>query len=189
MSVRRTIAGLATAALLIVATAAPAFADASATVGEVEAADGQLSFVVTLDGVPAGADIDTDNATASIEGQALAPDVQSLSDSGDVSQTTLLVMDTSDSMAGEKLTAAKDAARQFVNAVPAEVEIGLVTFDSVAEQQVAPTSRPQRSAAHDRRSDHSAADRSLRRGSPRRTRARVSRRGFSPPAVRRRRPW
>jgi len=140
MSVRRIITGLATAALLLVATATPAFADASATVGEVEAGDGQISFVVTLDGVPAGADIDIDNATASIEGQALAPDVQSLSDAGDISQTALLIMDTSDSMAGEKLAAAKDAARQFVNAVPSEVGIGLVTFDSVAELQVAPTS-------------------------------------------------
>lgn len=140
MSVRRIITGLATAALLLVASAAPAFAEASATVGEVEAVDGQLSFVVTLDGVPAGADIDTDNASASIEGQALTPDVQSLSDAGDISQTALLVMDTSDSMAGEKLAAAKDAARQFVEAVPSEVEIGLVTFDSAANLQVAPTS-------------------------------------------------
>ena len=139
MSVRRIIAGLATAALLLVATATPAFADASATVGEVEAGDGQLSFVVTLDGVPAGADIDTDNTSASLEGQTLAPDVESLSDASEISQTALLVMDTSDSMAGEKLAAAKDAARQFVEAVPAQVEIGLITFNSVAELQVEPT--------------------------------------------------
>ena len=139
MSVRRTITGLATAALLLVASAGPAWAESSATIGEVEAGDGQVSFVVTLDGVPAGADIDTDNTTASIEGQALNPDVQSLSDAGDISQTALLVMDTSDSMAGEKLTAAKDAARQFVEAVPAQVEIGLITFNSVAELQVEPT--------------------------------------------------
>ena len=140
MSVRRIIAGLATASLLLVAAATPALADASATVGEVEANDGQLSFVVTLDAVPTDADIDTDNASASLEGQPLSPDVESLSDAGEISQTALLVMDTSDSMAGENLTAAKDAARQFVDSVPSEVEIGLVTFDSVAELQVAPTS-------------------------------------------------
>ncbi len=139
MSVRRIITGLATAALLLVASAAPAYADPSATIGEIDASDGQLSFVVTLDGVPSGADIDVDNVTASLEGQALTPDVQSLSDAGDLTQNALLVMDTSDSMAGEKLTAAKDAARQFVEGVPSEVAIGLVTFDSVAELQVAPT--------------------------------------------------
>jgi tight adherence protein B len=139
MSVRRIATGLAIAALVFVGAAAPAYAAASATIGEIDTGDGQLSFVVTLEGVPSGADIDTDNATASIEGFALAPDVQSLSDAGDVSQTALLVMDTSDSMAGEKLRAAKDAARQFVESVPSEVEIGLVTFDSVADLQVEPT--------------------------------------------------
>ncbi len=140
MSVRRIITGLATAAALLVVSATPAFADASATIGEVDTADGQLSFVVTLDGVPSGADIDTGSATASIEGLALDADVQSLSDANEISQTALLVMDTSDSMAGTKLDAAKDAARQFVQAVPAGVEVGLITFDSVAELQVPPTS-------------------------------------------------
>ncbi len=139
MSVRRIITGAAAAALLLVATPGPAFAAASSTIGEVEVADGQVSFVVTLDGVPADASIETNNASASLEGQTLTPDVQSLSDASDVTQTALLVMDTSDSMAGDKLTAAKDAARQFVSSVPSEVEIGLVTFDNVAELQVAPT--------------------------------------------------
>lgn len=139
MSVRRIITGLATAALLLLASAVPAYADASAAIGEVEVADGQLTFAVTLDGVPAGASIDTDNATANLEGQALEPDVQSLSDAGDITQTTLLVMDTSDSMAGEKLAAAQDAARQFVSEVPREVEIGLVTFDNEARLLVEPT--------------------------------------------------
>ena len=139
MSVRRIITGAATAALVLVASAGSAFAAASSTIGEVDVADGRVSFVVTLDGVPAGASIDTDNASASLEGQALEPDVQLLSDASEVTQTALLVMDTSDSMAGDKLTAAKDAARQFVSSVPGEVEIGLVTFDNVAELQVAPS--------------------------------------------------
>ncbi len=139
MSVRRIITGVATAALLLVASAGPAFAAASSTIGEIEVANGQLNFVVTLDGVPAGATVETDNASASLEGQALEPDVQSLSDAGDVTQTALLVMDTSDSMAGDKLAAAQDAARQFVSAVPSEIEIGLVTFDNVAELRVPPT--------------------------------------------------
>ncbi len=139
MTVRRIITGVATAGLLLVASAGPAFAAPSSTIGQVEVADGQLSFVVTLDGVPADATIETDNVSASLEGQALDPDVQSLSDAGDVTQTALLVMDTSDSMAGDKLAAAQDAARQFVSAVPDEIEIGLVTFDNVAELQVPPT--------------------------------------------------
>ncbi|MCZ3387385.1 MAG: type II secretion system F family protein [Actinomycetia bacterium] len=139
MSVRRIITGAATGALLLIASAGPAFAAASSTIGDVEVADGQLSFVVTLDGVPTGATIETDDASVSLEGQTLDPSVQSLSDADDVTQTALLVMDTSDSMAGEKLAAAQNAARQFVSAVPSEVEIGLVTFDSVAELQVPPT--------------------------------------------------
>ena len=78
--------------------------------------------------------------TASLQGEPLDPSVELASDSGDVTQTTFLVMDTSDSMnQDDKLDGAKDAAKEFVESVPAEVEVGLITFDDVADLRVEPT--------------------------------------------------
>jgi tight adherence protein B len=42
-------------------------------------------------------------------------------------------------MAGEKLTAAQDAASDFVAGIPADVAVGLITFDSQAQVVVEPT--------------------------------------------------
>ena len=65
--------------------------------------------------------------------------VEAISDSSDIEQTAMLVMDTSDSMAGEKLAAAQDAASDFVAAIPDDVAVGLITFDSEARVVVEPT--------------------------------------------------
>jgi tight adherence protein B len=140
MSVRRLITGVATAGFLLVAVAGPAIAAPTSTIEQVKVSNGELSVVVALSDVPAGADVDTRNVTASLQGQTLDPSVESASDAGSLRQTTYLVMDTSDSMnQDDKLQGAKDAARQFVDAVPSDVEIGLITFDDVARLQVEPT--------------------------------------------------
>ncbi len=139
MTMRRILAGVALAGLSLFIGAAPAFGDTSATIEQVQSESGELDFVVALNDVPADASIDLDEASATLEGIPLDVSVQELSDDSTLNQTALLVMDTSDSMDGEKLDAAKDAAVQFIDAVPAEVEIGLITFDNVAELRVPPT--------------------------------------------------
>jgi tight adherence protein B len=140
MSVRRTLTGLAAAVLVLLSAAGTAFAETTSTIEQVAADEGELSIVLALSGVAPGADIDTRTVSASLEGQPLDPSVESASESSDITQTTLLVMDTSDSMNRDgKLDGAKDAARQFLEAVPPDVEIGLVTFDSAAELRVDPT--------------------------------------------------
>lgn len=58
--------------------------------------------------------------------------------------TTVLVTDTSGSMQAtdvrpDRISAAKTAARTLVNEVPRDFRLGLVSFNSVAEQQAAPT--------------------------------------------------
>ena len=59
--------------------------------------------------------------------------------------TVILTLDTSGSMiandvAPNRLAAAQEAARGFVNALPPGVQIGLVTFSNTASMAVAPTS-------------------------------------------------
>ena len=77
-----------------------------------------LSIVLALNGVPAGGDIDTDSATAQLEGQPLDVSVDSATDTDTINQTTLLVMDTSDSMAGEKLDSAKERRSAICGVCP-----------------------------------------------------------------------
>jgi Ca-activated chloride channel family protein len=48
----------------------------------------------------------------------------------------LLVIDTSGSMAGDKIEQAKAAARAFVEAMPLQNQLGLVRFDSVVQPVV-----------------------------------------------------
>jgi tight adherence protein B len=140
MRVRRLITGVATTALLLVGAAAPALAAPTSTIERVTVSNGELNIVVALNDVPSGADIDSNNVTASLQGQPLDPSVQSASDAESLTQTTYLVMDTSDSMnQNDKLQSAKDAARQFIEAVPDNVQIGLITFDNTADVRVKPS--------------------------------------------------
>ena len=66
----------------------------------------------------------------SITGEAVAP----------VARTTMLVLDSSGSMAEfGKLETAKAAANQYLDGLPADVNAGLIAFADKAEVKVAPT--------------------------------------------------
>jgi tight adherence protein B len=139
MRIRAIGAAIATALLLLALGATGAAAATDATIDKVDVVDGQLRIVVSLNDVPDGAQISTDQLQASLDGTALNATVDSVSSSGDLSQTALLVMDTSDSMRGQPLEAAKAAASDFVAGVPDSVKVGLITFDNQATVDVKPT--------------------------------------------------
>lgn len=139
MRLRRLATGLAGALAVLALTPALAWADTTATIEEVQGKPGELSIVVSLSGVPAGTGVDERDVTASIEGIPLDPSVESISGNRNLDQVAMLVMDTSDSMAGEKLSTAKTAATDFVAGIPDDVAVGLITFDSEARLVVEPT--------------------------------------------------
>src|SRR5205807_4637871 len=56
-----------------------------------------------------------------------------------IDRSAMLVIDTSGSMAGAGIVGAKSAADAFLNAVPADVKVGLVTFSDRPALQTAPT--------------------------------------------------
>lgn len=56
-------------------------------------------------------------------------------------RTALLAVDTSGSMAGAQLAAARAAARRFLAVVPADVAVGLLSFADRPQLLVAPTTR------------------------------------------------
>jgi tight adherence protein B len=80
------------------------------------------SVVVTVDGLPV-------HATATLASHSGAS----------IRRTTMLVLDTSASMNGARLAAAKAAALQFLARAPADVRIGLVTFADRVNLAEAPT--------------------------------------------------
>ena len=54
-------------------------------------------------------------------------------------RTTVLAIDTSNSMRGERIAAAKQAATLFLETAPADVAVGLVSFDDDVQVLVKPS--------------------------------------------------
>jgi len=125
--------------------AAPAqAADGSATIDHAELNGGSLQLLVS---VPGGADVDLDSVQLTIDGTDIPATATTASSSTSVQRTAVLAIDTSDSMAGQRLAGAKEAANTFLDQVPDNVKVGIVTFDSQVNTRLVPTL--DRTAAHD----------------------------------------
>lgn len=122
------------AGLLLVVPAA--FAE-DATIAHVEASDDGLRVLVD---VPADAQVDLDGVSATLAGEELDAAATPASDGATVRRTTVLVIDTSNSMRTEgRFSAAKEAAGTYLDTVPADVEVGIVTFDNDVTVALEPT--------------------------------------------------
>ena len=111
-----------------VLVAAPASA-ASGNIDHVEPDGNKLQMVVSLSDVPEGDSVDLETVTVSFDGEPVPATAESLSESGaELRRTTVLALDVSNSMEGEKFEEAKAAADAFLDEVPEDVFVGLVTF-------------------------------------------------------------
>jgi tight adherence protein B len=136
LGLRRVVAGAAAGVALVLTGASGAQAVDGAIVN-VERADDGLQ--VSVD-VPAGVDVDLAGVTATVDDVTYPAEAFRISE-GDsrVSRTTVLAIDTSDSMVGARFTAAKTAAASFLDVVPPDVAVGIVTFSSTVETVLEPT--------------------------------------------------
>ena len=111
---------------------------------QVDTQSHQVHFLLDLTGLPAGSTVDASslrvvangevvNAQASLQAATSSPNAQ-LPD-----REAILVLDTSGSMQGSRIAAAKAAALAYSRAVPADVKIGLVTFSDRPKLSIAPT--------------------------------------------------
>jgi tight adherence protein B len=132
-------------AALLVAAAALVAAPAHAAVPEVgqgtsidyvERTDEGLQILVS---VPADAAVDTESVAVSIDGTAAPATATPAASTTTVRRTAVLVMDTSNSMQGDRIEAAEAAALTFLTSVPEDVYVGIVTFDSDVESALDPT--------------------------------------------------
>ncbi|MFW6775687.1 type II secretion system F family protein [Nocardioides sp. CPCC 205120] len=99
-----------------------------------EPGEDSLRVLVSL---PDGAEADLDEVAVTLDGEEA--DVTASVAGDEVRRTAVLAIDTSTSMAGERIEAAEAAARTFVASVPEDVFVGVVTFDGEARTVLSPT--------------------------------------------------
>lgn len=135
----RVAAALASAGILALTAAAPASAADEVNIDHVETADGSVSLVLAVDGVPAGATADPGSVQVDVDGRTVDSTAKVIS-AGDVERTTVLVLDASNSMLQrDKFASATAAVDAFLSAAPADVRIGLVAFAGDIGEVIEPT--------------------------------------------------
>jgi tight adherence protein B len=120
-------------ALGAVALAGPAQATTSSTtassIDHVQAGRRAVQVVVSLSDVPDGVTPDLRHAAVTFGGTSVKATAQPMSAApGTFKRVTVLAMDVSASMGGTKFDEARAAANVFLDNVPKDVAVGLVTF-------------------------------------------------------------
>jgi tight adherence protein B len=135
----RYVAAASTAVALALVGSGTAHADDGRIV-RVAAADGKVQVVFEAPGLADGESLELSTIKLRVGDQFLQSTGKLLS-AGDVlvDRVSLLVMDTSTSMRGPDLDAAKAAATEFLAAVPDDVQVGLISFADTAVLRLAPT--------------------------------------------------
>lgn len=137
--VQRWCAALATVVGLVLA-AGPATAAGTARLGDPVVSGRELRIPVTVGQLPPDTALDAASVQVQVDGQAVAASAARTSRAGTVApRSVTLLMDVSGSMRGTRLEHARAAAMAFVDAVPADVTVGLVTFAGEVTTVVAPT--------------------------------------------------
>ena len=126
------------AALMTALVVSPAAADESKSVQVVGQEGRDVVFLVYLDPNVAA------SSTAEVSSSVVISGVEVPSEATPVVQAnapkeSILVLDVSGSMRGERLVAAKSAAVDYVESLPADVEVGLVSFNDNVTIDVRPT--------------------------------------------------
>ena len=126
-------------AVLIAGASGTAAAEGDPTV-EVVGVDGRtVNLVVTFDSRSAIAPDAPTAASIEVGGVVVPAKSRLVVAEGDGPATAMLVLDTSGSMKGDRIAAARRAAASFIDALPEGVSVGLVAFSDRARVVVAPT--------------------------------------------------
>lgn len=131
--------GLALVVVLGLALGPAQSATAADTPGTITYSEPTPEGLQVLVSVPVEAAVDLDKVKATVDDQeAEATAVPADADDA-ILRTTVMAIDTSKSMKGERFAAAQAAAREFISSAPADVLLGVVTFDSDVETALPPT--------------------------------------------------
>ena len=120
---------------VLVGIGGTAFADDAASIDHMKLDGARLEVLLS---VPGTSEVDLSTASVQIDGQDVTATAEDAADS-DLRRTSVLAFDTSNSMAGAKFTQAKAAALSYLDAVPDNVYVGMVTFDDSVDVVREPT--------------------------------------------------
>lgn len=120
------------AALLVLALAGPALAEPSVRIREADPTPGRLQVVLAGSDLE-GRSLDSGSVQVSLDGMQVPSTAEPLQgEQAAIERKVVLVIDTSGSMQGAGIEGARQAAASFLSSVPADVQVGLVTFADVA---------------------------------------------------------
>lgn len=95
--------------------------------------------VKVLVDVPAQVSVDLAKVRVTVDGTDADATAEKAEGSTAVTRTSILAIDTSRSMKGKRFASAQEAARMYLDAVPADVRVGIVTFASTVEEALEPS--------------------------------------------------
>ena len=125
------------AAVLLAAPAALAAGSGSgAGIDHAQPGRGSVRLLVS---VPATGTVDPAGVTVRLDGREVEASAARAASDDAVRRTAILAIDTSDSMRGARIAAAKRAATTYLASVPANVAVGVLTFDDRVRLLVPPT--------------------------------------------------
>ena len=114
----------------------PASAADGASIAHVKPTSNGVQILVS---VPEGAEVDLDGVSVTLAGEEAEATARSADTDKAIKRTAILVIDTSNSMKGDRFAAAQQAARTFLDTVPDNVYVGITTFANKVKQPLAPT--------------------------------------------------
>jgi tight adherence protein B len=124
----------------VLAWGTPAHAQARGRILQITSEAGKVSVLFSGVDLPEGASLDPSSARISVAGRDLPTSASVVNGSSpSVARTAVVCIDTSGSMKGARLTAAKASAGSFLASLPADVRVALVTFSTTARVAVSPT--------------------------------------------------
>ena len=136
----RTIVGalLAVLALGLWGTSPATAADTGEGTAAIDNALPDKGTVRLLVSVPGDSEVDLSGVEVTMGGEAAEAEAVAASQST-VKRTSILAIDTSASMRGTRIAEAKKAALAYLSSVPANVEVGVLTFDDAVNLVVPPS--------------------------------------------------
>jgi tight adherence protein B len=125
-------------------------ADATGTITYSEATPDGVQALVS---VPVDSEVDLDGVEVTVDGEKAEATAVPADSSDALLRTTVMAIDTSNSMKGERFAAAQAAAREFINTAPDDVYLGIVTSTPTSRRPCPP---PRTAPPHSRSSTGSS---------------------------------
>jgi tight adherence protein B len=132
----RRLLGTALAGAFALLPALPAHAAGVGSIDHLESSGGTVKMLFSLPSEAPSPDLDT--VAVRVDGKTVDATASAV-EAGQIKRSTVLALDVSNSMAGERFAAAKEAAVTYLAAAPDDVRIGLVTFADTVTVVHSPT--------------------------------------------------